>query len=231
MNLGDVERELRHGPPEERDYRVREIVLDDTDPASVAAVRRPRSTGALRQAWSLGLAAVVIAGGLAGAFVLGRASAPVAVQPAAPPSVGVRVQPAFVADAIGQAFYSGVRRDATWLVCEGSDSVDCIDVPAFRTSDIFGSDEWPNLHPGTVKPGDVIVGAQLDPVTPVSAYLISASNPSAGGPQLTPVTIHPGDTFFDLGPLAPGRYVVSVLIDPTTSMVSGQTVIGIDVEE
>ena len=109
-------------------------------------------------------------------------------------------------------------------------SIECIDAPAFRTSDIFGTDEWANVKPGVVPAGDVIIGAQLDPVLPVTAYLVSAADPSGGGPQLVPVTIHPGDTFFDLGALAPGRYVVSVLTDPTSPVMSGQTVIGIVVE-
>jgi len=233
MNLGDVERELRHGPPEEDGYRIRELVLDDTAPAPAPIGRlagRQIGGGLLGRGARISAIAVIVAAASVVAFMVGRLSVPGAAQPAGAASSGVRVQPAFVSDALRHAYYSGAARARTWLVCTATATMDCVDVPAFRTSDFYGTDQWRNVNPGRVAAGDVIVGAQLDPVLPVSAYLVPAADPSAGGPQLVPVTIHPGDTFFDLGQLAPGRYLVSVLTDPTSPMMSGQTVIGIVVE-
>lgn len=83
------------------------------------------------------------------------------------------------------------------------------------------------LKPVAVPSGQVIVGAQLDPVLPVAAYLSRAGDPSAAGPELVPITIYPGDTFLDLGLLSPGRYMLSVLTSPASPVMSGQVAIGI----
>jgi hypothetical protein len=226
MNLGDVEHQLRAGPPEEDEYRVRPLLLD-ADPAAasgmtVASSRTlPGAADGLRMlATGLVVAALVVAAFAAGRLTTGPAG------PAAAPSA-TRIQPAFVPEALRQAFYSGVDRTKTWLVCVTAPSLTCADAAAYRTADPLGEDEWFNLQPVTVAAGDVIVGAGLDPALQVQAYLSPADNASAVGPQLTPASMHPGDTFFDLGPLAPGRYVLSILTDPTSPMMQGQIAIGI----
>ena len=203
MNLGDVERQLRAGPPEEGDYQVRRLILD-LEPAAAArgftAVSRTRpglSDGLRLLATGLVVAAVV------GAFVVGRLSVAPAV-PGGPagvrPSV-VQVQPAVVSEALRQAFYSGVDRQQSWLVCTVAPAMACTDAGAYRTAEPLISDEWPHVTPVTVPAGDVVVGAQLDPRLTVMAYLSPADNPSATGPQLVPASMLPGDTFLDLGEL------------------------------
>ena len=59
----------------------------------------------------------------------------------------------------------------------------CTDASAYRTSEPLSSDEWPYVTPVTVPAGDVVVGAQLDPMLTVMAYLSPADNPSATGPS------------------------------------------------
>lgn len=232
MNLGDVERQLRAGPPEEGDYQVRPLILD-LEPAAAArgitAVSRTRpglSDGLRLLATGLVVAAVV------GAFVVGRLSVAPAVPggPAGVPPSVVQVQPAVVSEALRQAFYSGVDRQQSWLVCTVAPAMACADAGAYRTAEPLISDEWPHVTPVTVPAGDVVVGAQLDPRLTVMAYLSPADNPSATGPQLVPASMLPGDTFLDLGELMPGRYVLSILSEPNSAMMSGQTVIGIVVQ-
>ena len=232
MNLGDVERQLRAGPPEEGDYQVRPLILD-MEPAAAArgfaAVPRTRpglSDGLRLVATGLVVAAVV------GAFVVGRLSAGPA-GPAGPagvrPSVA-QVQPAVVSEALRQAFYSGVDRNQSWMVCSLATAMTCTDAGAYRTAEPLMNDEWPYLTPVTVPAGDVVVGAALDPRLPVMAYLSPADEPSATGPQLVPASMLPGDTFLDLGELRPGRYVLSILSEPNSAMMSGQIVIGLIVQ-
>ena len=232
MNLGDVERQLRAGPPEEGDYQVRPLILD-MEPAAaargLAAVSRTRpglSDGLRLVATGLVVAAVV------GAFVVGRLSAGPA-GPAGPagvrPSVA-QVQPAVVSEALRKAFYSGVDRKHSWMVCSLATAMTCTDAGAYRTAEPLMNDEWPYLTPVTVPAGDVVVGAALDPRLPVMAYLSPADEPSATGPQLVPASMLPGDTFLDLGELRPGRYVLSILSEPNSAMMSGQIVIGLIVQ-
>jgi hypothetical protein len=232
MNLGDVERQLRAGPPEEGDYQVRPLMLD-LEPAAAArgftAVPRTRpglSDGLRLVATGLAVAALV------GAFVVGRLSAGPSgpAGPAgAPPSV-MQVQPAMVSEALRQAFYSGVDRQTSWLVCSVGSTMTCADALAYRTAEPLSEDEWPHVQPVTVPAGDVVVGAALDPRLTVMAYLLPADNPSAAGPQLVPASMIPGDTFLDLGELRPGRYVLSILSEPNSPMMSGQIVIGLVVQ-
>jgi len=231
MNLGDVEHQLRAGPPEEDAYRVRPLVLD-TEPATaapgsaVASSRTlPGAAGGLRLL-ATGVAVAVL---FVAAFAAGRLTAGPSGPAAAAPGA-VRVQPAFVSEELRQAFYSGVDRQKTWLVCATAPAMHCVDASAYRTADPLMTDEWPNLDPVTVAAGDVIVGAGLDPTLQVQAYLSPAEDPSGSGPQLTPVSTHPGDTFLDLGRLSPGRYVLSILTDPTSPMMQGQIAIGIVVQ-
>src|SRR5262249_34473165 len=117
MNLGDVEHQLRAGPPEEDEYRVRPLVLD-AEPAAapgmaVASSRTlPGAAGGPR----------VLARGLVVAALAAAASArgrlPAAPRgPAAAGPGAVRVQPAFVSETLRQAFYSGADRTKSWMVC------------------------------------------------------------------------------------------------------------------
>ena len=147
------------------------------------------------------------------------------------PSV-IQVQPAVVSEALRQAYYSGVDRQKSWLVCTVAPAMSCnkSHAGAYRTAEPLMNDEWPYVKPVTVRAGDVVVGAQLDPALTVMAYLSPADNPSATGPQLVPASMLPGDTFLDLGELMPGRYVLSILSEPNSAMMSGQTVIGIVVQ-
>ena len=232
MNLGDVERQLRAGPPEEGDYQVRPLILD-MEPAAAArgfaAVSRTRpglSDGLRLVATGLVVAAVV------GAFVVGRLSAGPAgpVGPAGVRPSVAQVQPAVVSEALRQAFYSGVDRKQSWMVCSLATAMTCTDAGAYRTAEPLMNDEWPYVTPVTVPAGDVVVGAALDPRLPVMAYLSPADEPSATGPQLVPASMLPGDTFLDLGELRPGRYVLSILSEPNSAMMSGQIVIGLIVQ-
>ena len=145
------------------------------------------------------------------------------------PSVA-QVQPAVVSEALRQAFYSGVDRKQSWMVCSLATAMTCTDAGAYRTAEPLMNDEWPYLTPVTVPAGDVVVGAALDPSLPVMAYLSPADEPSATGPQLVPASMLPGDTFLDLGELRPGRYVLSILSEPNSAMMSGQIVIGLIVQ-
>jgi hypothetical protein len=226
MNLGDVERQLRAGPPEEELYRVQPLVLDDdqaTTAQPLAARERPvRAIARLRRAGVVVGVALLVAA----AFTAGRLTVPPTTA-LGPAQSGVRVLPAFVSSELRKAFYSGVDRQRLWLVCAMASSMTCTDASAYRTTDPLNSDEWPYLKPVTVPAGQVIVGAELDPVLPVVAYLSPAANPSAAGPELVPISIYPGDTFLDLGSLSAGRYVLSVLTSPTAPVMSGQLVIGI----
>ena len=231
MNLGDVERQLRAGPPEEDEYRVKPLILDlDTaaEGRGLTTVSRTRrlSDGMRLLATSLAVAAVV------GAFIVGRLSAGLGEPegPAGNRPGAVQVQPAVVSEALRAAFYSGVDRQASWLVCSVEAPMTCADAAAYRTADPLMEDEWPHVTPVTVPPGDVVVGAALDPSLPVMAYLGPAGEPSATGPQLVPVSMLPGDTFLDLGELRPGRYVLSILSEPNEAVMSGQIVIGIVVQ-
>jgi hypothetical protein len=229
MNLGDVERQLRAGPPEEELYRVRALVVADerTTPAQRLAV--PRSARAL--AGLRLVATLVVVVGLVGAgFVAGRLSvaSPAAQEPAA--VTGMLVRPAYVSDALRRAFHSGVDRQRAWLVCAMTAVLTCVDAPTRRSADRLGDSEWHLLDPVTVPSGHIVVGAQLDPALQVAAYLGPWDNPSGTGPELVPITISPGDTFLDLGALPPGAYVLSVLTSPSSPTFSGQVAIGIDVQ-
>jgi hypothetical protein len=226
MNLGDVERELRAGPPEESSYRVRPLLLESGPTAAqrLPATRPlPRPLGAMRLAVTIvGAAVLITAGFVAGRFTDAQPTAPGAAAP-----TGIRVQPAFLSDVLRRTFYSGADRQHEWMVCAVASDLTCADASVHSTADPLNTDEWAFLKAVTVPSGDVIVGAQLDPVLPVVAFLSPADNPSAAGPQLVPVSILPGDTFLDLGRLVPGRYVLSVLSSPTSPVMSGQLAIGI----
>jgi hypothetical protein len=226
MNLGDVERQLRAGPPEEERYRIQPLVLDDDQTTTAQSLDHPaRPTRAVARLRLAG-AAVGVVVLVAAAFTAGRLTVPPTTALGPAPS-GVRVQPAFVSSKLRQTFYSGVDRQRLWLVCAMASTMTCTDALVYRTTDPLNSDEWTYLKPVTLPSGQVIVGAGLDPVLPVVAYLSPAGNPSGAGPELVPITIYPGDTFLDLGALATGRYVLSVLTAPTAPVMSGQLVIGI----
>ena len=228
MTINDVEQQLALGPPEERGYVFRPLVLDGTVPTRTARIA-PSSSVRDTAAHGFGvLGAAVLAGALlVGAFVAGRLSAPLEVGPAAAPAQVPLVQPAVVSDALRAAFYSGAERDRLWLVCNTDAALACVDAPVLQTNDTFGTDEWPFVQPVTIAAGNAIVAARVDPALSVQAYLVQADHPSAGGPLLVPVVIHPGDTFLDLGRLVPGRYLVVILTDPTLYVMPGQNVIGI----
>src|SRR4029079_15781530 len=159
MNLGDVERQLRAGPPEEDDYQVRPLILD-MEPAATtrglmsAARTRPGLSDGLRLvATGLAVAAVV------GAFIVGRLSAGPAgpAGPAGGPPSVAQVQPAVVSEALRRAFYSGVDRQQSWMVCSLATTMTCRDAAAYRTADPLMNDEWPYLAPVTVPAGEVVV--------------------------------------------------------------------------
>src|SRR5262245_27984521 len=106
MNLGDVEHQLRAGPPEEDDYRVRPLVLD-AEPAAAtrgSAVASSRSIRVAAGGLRLLATGVAVVGLVAAAFAIGRLTA----APAGPAAAGlnaIRVQPAFVSETLRQAFY------------------------------------------------------------------------------------------------------------------------------
>jgi hypothetical protein len=227
MSIGEVERQLRAGPPEEELYRVRALVLDDDGAIAVERLAgpgfRPGTLAARRQAAAFMSVIALFAAG----FVVGRLAAPPSMTEAPGAVSGGLVQPAFVSDALRQAFYSGVDRQHAWLACAVTSIATCTDAPSYRTVANLGDNVWPLLSPVTLPAGHVIVGIELDPASPVAAYLSPAGDPSAAGPELVPTMIYPGDTFLDLGSLAPGRYVLSVLTAPTAPVMSGQIAIGI----
>jgi hypothetical protein len=234
MNLGDVERQLRAGPPEEESYQIQPLLLDldrVTPTQRLAAARlvarlAPRAVTRLRLAGAIvGMVALVGAG-----FVAGRVTAPESTSGGPAGQAGVRLQPAFVSDALRQAFYSGVDRQSRFLVCSAASSLTCTDALTYKTANPLGDYVWGSLTAVTLQRGDIIVGAQLDPVLPVEAYLSRAEEPSKTGPQLVPVTIYPGDTFFDLGSPAPGAYVLSIVLAPSSPVMPGQIAIGIVVQ-
>jgi len=230
MNLGDVERQLRAGSPEEDEYRVRPLILDLDGAAEGRRLTLVSRTRGLSSGMRL-LATAVTVVVVAAAFVLGRLTAGLG-EPAGPAGLrpGVaQVQPAVVSEALRQAFYSGADRRQSWLVCSVAATMTCVDAAAYRDVDPLGSDEWVHLTPVTVPAGDVVVGAALDPGQPAMAYLSPADDPAAAGPPLPPASMVPGDTFLDLGTLEPGRYVLSVT-EPDGPTMSGQVAIGIVVQ-
>jgi hypothetical protein len=234
MNLGDVERQLRAGPPEESEYRVRELVLEGegipaTAVASVAV--GVRASGSTRRALRLGGSIAVVAL-LVATFAAGRATSgdgqPIGASGQAGASSVARIEPAYVSDALRRAFYSGTDRATSWLACSSADALTCADVAVFAASDFLGDDEWGQLRPATLPAGHLFVGIHSNPDRAVDAYVAPALSPGLTEP-LVAVIVGVGDSFLDLGPLRPGRYVVTVIIDPSSPMATGIQTIGIEV--
>jgi hypothetical protein len=230
MNISEIERQLRAAPPEEDLYRVRALVLDADRSIPAERLVAPRLPSGALLGRGLGAALVgVLAVFLAG-FALGRLAAPRSMSegPAAPSSA--LLQPAFVSDELRRAFYSGVDRQHQWLVCALASSLTCADASAYLTNVVLGQSVSAFLSPVTVPAGHVVVGVELDPALPIAGYLSPADDPGAAGPMLAPAMIYPGDAFFDLGSLSPGRYVLSILANPTGPTMSGQIAIEIVVQ-
>ncbi len=169
---------------------------------------------------------LVLVAGLGFGYKLGQQS----VAPATPPPVPtdqpavtatpvpIDLQPNSVSERLQQAYGA---EDMEWAVCGLGSSVACHAVnrslsvsPYVSFTDSFTNADWMNLRPPPIQSGHLALAAPLgEGAVTGSLVLIDAPNDTTGSRPLVP--IDPGRTgvyYFDLGPLAAGRYAIVISV-------------------
>jgi hypothetical protein len=175
-------------------------------------------------------AAVVVAVVLMVAFLAGRVTAPT-TSAAATPSLAASpdlVRPAWVSDALLQAFY---QHPESTSACSSDGGVTCLPLVGTRIDEVAWQGAvdnfWPRVQPQTVRAGRIVVAAPLNRGPTGGAPTLLLRPERGRDSQPDGLTVTGRAFFFDLGDLRPGWYALITMEDfgPPTGVLT--TVFGI----
>jgi hypothetical protein len=170
-------------------------------------------------------AVAIIAATLMVAFIAGRATAPTTSAAATPAPAASRelVRPAWVSDALLQAYY---EHPSSTSACTASGGVSCLALLGTRMDHVAWQGAldgfWPRVQPQTVRAGRIVVAAPLHP-GPTGKPPVLVVMPEQGSDSQPDGTSPNGNVwFFDLGELPPGWYalITTEEIGPPTGVLA-----------
>jgi hypothetical protein len=171
----------------------------------------PTAPAARRVAAAVFVAVVLLVAFLAGRVTAPTTSAAATPSPAASPDL---VRPAWVSDALLQAFYQHPRSTSA---CTSNGGVTCLPLVGTSMDEVAWQGAvdsfWPRVEPQTVRAGRIVVAAPTNP-GPTGGATILLLRPEQG-PDSQPdgLTLNGRVFFFDLGDLRPGWYALITMED------------------